>query len=142
MEFFFYLTPEARDIVEYVIRAKYQVRENIALCTKNKSLFGYTQQPNKFVMCTKNIINSGEDVFHYVNETVYHESVHIAQYCNNNRPLGIPKSQMPLDSGKLQDIRNSIAAMKNSNAYNYEHEAYWMEDKPEKVKYVIQKYCF
>ena len=47
---------------------------------------------------------------------------------------------MSLPSFKYQDIKNS---MKTSGASaQIEHEAYWMEDKPSQVKYVLQKYCF
>ena len=46
---------------------------------------------------------------------------------------------MPLTWNKLEDIKKS---MKMSTASRQmEHEAYWMEDKPNKVNYVIKKYC-
>jgi hypothetical protein len=47
---------------------------------------------------------------------------------------------MSLPSFKYQDIRNSVKT--SSSSAQMEHEAYWMEDKPDKVKYVLQKYCF
>jgi len=47
---------------------------------------------------------------------------------------------MILPSFKYQDIRNSVQT--STASAQIEHEAYWMEDKPNKVKYVLRKYCF
>ena len=47
---------------------------------------------------------------------------------------------MPLSYQKEQDLKKVIAF--DSRLKNIDREAFWMEDKPEKVKYVIQKYCF
>ena len=70
-------------------------------------MFGYADNPNKFVICTNNIRNGGWDMKHYISETVYHEAVHAAQMCNSNEPIGIPKTLMPLPWNKLKDIENS-----------------------------------
>jgi hypothetical protein len=139
MEFLLYLTPQAKDILNQIYQAKFSVRENVDFCRSNTEIFGYVDLGKKFVICTKNIKKSGFDVKFYVNETLYHEAVHVAHSCNGNKAFGISKKDMILESFKYQDIKNSV---KSSNASaNMEHEAYWMEDKPEKVKYVIQKYC-
>ena len=140
MEFLLYLTPQAQDILNQVYRAKYSVQENIGHCRSNKKLFGYADFGKKFVICTKNIKKSGYDIKFYINQTVYHESVHVAHLCNKYRPFGIPVSAMNLSDNKLQDIKNSVSASTAST--RMEREAYWMEDKPNKVKYVLQKYCF
>ena len=140
MEFLLYLTPQAKDILNQIYKAKYSVRENVGYCRSNKNLFGYADFGKKFVICTKNIKQSGFNPEHYINETVYHESVHVAHLCNGHNPFGIPKKSMILPAFKYQDIRNSVNAS-GSNS-QMEHEAYWMEDKPDKVKYVLQKYCF
>jgi hypothetical protein len=138
MEFLLYLTPIGREIVQNVIRAGYPVRENIEYC-RNKNIFGYGDY-DKMVICTKNIKNGGYDLNQYVNETVYHEAVHMAHMCNGYKPFYINIKDMPLPSEKLEDVKKS---MKISTASRQmEHEAFWMEDKPEKVNYVIKKYCF
>jgi len=139
MEFLLYLTPQAKDILDQIYRAKYSVRENVGYCKGNQNLFGYADFGKKFVICTKNIKNSGFETNFYINETVYHEGTHVAHLCNGYKPFGISKSDMPLSSLKYQSIKNSVKASTAST--QIEHEAYWMEDKPEKVKYVIQKYC-
>jgi hypothetical protein len=60
--------------------------------------------------------------------------------CNGKKPFGISLSNMPLSKEKLNDIKNSLKVTKG-NSYLIEHEAYWMEDKPDKVSYVLKKYC-
>ena len=140
MEFLLYLTPQAQDILNQVYRAKYSVRENIGHCRSNKNIFGYADFGKKFIVCTNNIKKSGFEPEFYINETVYHEAVHVAHLCNGYKPFGISLKDMPLPANKLQDVKNSVSA--STASAKIEHEAYWMEDKPEKVKYVIQKYCF
>lgn len=140
MEFLLYLTPQAQDILNQIYRAKYSVKENIGYCKSNENIFGYADFGKKFVICTKNIKRSGYDPKFYINETVYHEAVHVAHLCNGYRPFGISKNDMPLPSNKLQDVKNSVSS--STSSAQIEHEAYWMEDKPNKVKYVLKKYCF
>lgn len=139
MNFFFYLTPQAKEIVNLIYKAQFSVRENVEYCS-NKNFFGYADFGKKFIICTNNIKNSGFDPKFYVNETVYHEAVHVAHFCNGYRPFGIALKDMPLPSNKLQDVKNSVSS--SSSTIQIEHEAYWMEDSPEKVIYVLKKYCF
>ena len=139
MEFLLYLTPQAKDILNQIYKAKYSVKENVEHCRTNTNIFGYADFGKKFIICTKNIKNSGFRPKVYISETVYHEAVHVAHMCNGYKPLGISLKSMPLPTHKLQDIKNSVRASTAST--RMEHEAYWMEDKPEKVKYVVQKYC-
>ena len=139
MEFLLYLTPQAKDILNQIYQAKYSVRENVGHCKSNTNLFGYADFGNKFIICTKNIKNSGFEAKYYINETVYHEGTHVAHLCNGYKAFGISKRDMSLPSFKYKDIQNSVKV--SGASAQIEHEAYWMEDKPEKVKYVIQKYC-
>ena len=138
MEFLLYLTPIGREIIQNVSKAKYSVKENIEFC-RDGNMFGYADF-KKLVICTNNIKNSGYDKKFYINETVYHEAVHIGHMCNGYKPFGISTKDMPLPSNKIQDISNSLK--KSTASKQIEHEAYWLEDKPTKVNYVIKKYCF
>ena len=139
MEFLLYLTPQAKDILNQIYKAKYSVRENVGFCRSNKDIFGYVDFGKKFIICTNNIKNSGYDKQFYINETLYHEAVHVGHMCNGYKPFGISQKQMQIPDAKYQDIKNSTKVSVASA--KMEHEAYWMEDKPEKVKYVVQKYC-
>lgn len=138
MEFLLYLTPIGREIVQSVIRAGYLVKENVEYC-RDKNRFGYSNH-DKMVICTQNIKDSGHDVEFYINETVYHEAVHMAHMCNGYKPFYISLKDMTLTWNKLEDIKKSIQTSTASR--QMEHEAYWMEDKPKKVNYVLKKYCF
>ena len=140
MEFLLYLTPQAQDILNQVYKAKYSIQENVGYCRSNKDIFGYADFGKKFIICTNNIKRSGFALDFYINETVYHEAVHVGHMCNGYKPFGIPINYMNLPANKLQDVKNSVNASTSST--RMEHEAYWMEDKPDKVKHVLQKYCF
>jgi hypothetical protein len=141
MIFVSYLSPTGQQLIQNLISAKFQVSENIAFC-RGSTLFGYVDLPKKFVICTNNIKKSGFDPNYYVGETVYHEATHAAQICNGNRNLGLSAKNMPLSWNKMQDIKNSIKATGNSGSTLREHEAYFLEDKPEQVLYYFKKFCF
>ncbi len=127
MEFLLYLTPAGQEIISKIMLKNYNVRENAPIC-RNKQLFGVLKSPD-FVVCLNNIKNTISPVKHYVNETVYHEAVHVAQACKRGK-LGVSAS---LDQYKLTDVMNSVKA---TGSYAvYETEAYYLEDKPEEDLY-------
>ncbi len=136
MEFLLYLTPVGNEIINRVMMKNFNVVENGAIC-RNKDLLGLVSSPN-FVVCTNNIKNRVSPVSFYVNETVYHEAVHVAQSCKRGA-LGIKNIQ--LDSNKLTDVTNSVNSYNKSSTI-YEMEAYYLEDKPELVNYYLKKFCF
>lgn len=136
MNFLFYLTPVGQQIMSNVMLKNYKVQENSSICKTYKEIFGAVIE-DKFVICTDNIKNNISPVKHYVNETIYHEAVHVAQSCKGG-PLGI-KSPL-LSSQKLNDVKRSTKY--NKDAFTYEVEAYYLEDKPEQVLSYIEKYCF
>jgi len=136
MEFLLYLTPVGQELISKVMMKNYKVVENSAYC-RNKEIFGGVDGP-RFVICTNNIKNSISPVDHYVNETVYHEAVHVAQSCKGG-PLKI--SNATLNQYKLNDVARSVKVDKRAQ-YVYETEAYYLEDKPEKVLYYVNKFCF
>jgi hypothetical protein len=115
----------------------YHVVENAPIC-RGHNLFGLRSTPN-FIICTDNIkkydVNSTE---FYVNETIYHESVHIAQECKGS-PLGI--TNIHLSANKMTDVMNSVKGY-NPSGKVIEMEAYFLEDNPEQVLYYLKKFCF
>ena len=144
MQFPLYLTSEGKQILDLVAKAHFTIRENISWCADG-SYYGATIKENKtFFICTKTILK-GSDPKRYLNETVYHEAVHVAQQCkgrNHLKPIGIPISQMPLPLNKINDIEKSISLSKNKSMRRMEHEAFWFEDKPKQVIYYLKKFCF
>lgn len=143
MEFLLYLTPIGRDIYN-LISQKVKVVENTPICRKH-DIYGWYNSRQKLMIFCSDRIKKGPNPKFYFNETLYHESVHVAQVCKSKdqslKPLGISPSMMPLTKNKMNDVEKSIS-ISGSSLRHVEHEAYWMEDKPEKVRYVVRKYCF
>ena len=136
MDFLLYLTPIGNEIINRVMMKNFNVVENGAVC-RDKELFGFARSPN-FVICTNNIKNRISPSSFYINETVYHEAVHVAQSCKGG-PLGIKDINLP--PNKLIDVKNSVRSSSNQHTI-YEMEAYYLEDKPEEVNYYLKKFCF
>lgn len=134
MEFLLYLTPLGKEIINSVMLANYNVRENAPIC-RNKEIVGYIKSKD-FVICTNNIKNTVSPVSYYVNETVYHEATHVAQYCKGSK-LNIVTY---LDKNKEDNVARSLKVSNSSSSY--ENEAYYLEDKPKKVLHYLKKFCF
>ena len=134
MEFIIYLTPLGKEIINSVMLANYNVRENAPIC-RNKEIVGYIKSKD-FVICTNNIKNTVSPVSYYVNETVYHEATHVAQYCKGSK-LNIVTY---LDKNKEDNVARSLKVSNSSSSY--ENEAYYLEDKPKEVLHYIKKFCF
>lgn len=142
MNFLLYLSPDGMDIYNMVSK-KIRVVENAPICRKY-DIFGFYNAPQKtLTMCT-NKIQTYSNVEKNVHETLMHESAHVAQSCKTNfrhlAPLGINPSNMYLNYQRENDLKKAIAF--NPSLKNIDREAFWMEDKPNQVKYVLKKYCF
>jgi len=143
MEFLLFLTPIGREIYELASH-RVTFAENHAICRKH-DIFGYYDSNGNIMYICTDRMKQTDNPKYWINETLYHEAVHMAQDCNGKgkvwfKPFGINPSQMPLSQRRLDDIESALKIAPNVRAI--EHEAFWMEDKPEKVKYVVQKYCF
>ena len=134
VDFISYLTPESRELIRLVSQKGYAIRENASAC-RDREIFGVVNDKS-FVIRLDNIKNKISPVKHYVNETVIHEAVHVAQNCKGGK-LAINVS---LNQNKMQDVKRSVKAT-GSNVI-IEKEAYHLEDKPEQVLTYLQKFCF
>lgn len=142
MEFLLYLNLQGRQIIHDLISAKFHIHENVSRC-KSHGILSYVESPNKFVICTENIKRSNLNLNKHIPESVYHEAIHAAQICNNHEPLGIPLKVMNLSRNKFENVIQSVKIFPNSyKVHQKEHEAYFFEDKPEKVRSYIRKFCF
>jgi len=146
MEFLLYLTPVGNQIVNNLVSAKVHIYENSGRCQVER-IFGHFSS-NKLTICTDNIVRMGYDPYHYVNETLYHESVHAAQSCRSRKylgftkTLGISRQSMSLSYSKEKDVKKSVAANGNIFSSGTEYEAYYLEDKPQQVLKYVKKFCF
>ena len=75
-----------------------------------------------------------------IRKALRHEATHAIQKCNNNKIVGDIKSlENKLHQSKRRALEFSTSNF--SGTYAKEVEAYVLEDKPKKVKNMIQKYC-
>jgi hypothetical protein len=145
MEFLLYLSPEVRDIF-ILIKNRINFVENTQICREERIYGMYDSEKKLMTICTDRIKKSGNTAY-YINETILHESVHYAQSCKSFLgrkivPFWISKSLMPLSERRKKDMKRSFSNLPKNLEKQVEHEALWMEDKPEKVNYVIRKFCF
>jgi len=143
MQFLLYLSPEGSEIYN-MISKKVRVVENTPICRKYDIFGWYDNRLKTMIMCTDKIA-SKPNLKYNVNMTLFHESVHIAQACKQNmkeiKPFGISPKDMNLSESLKKDLATSIKTF-GDIITNTEREAFWMEDKPNKVRYVLKKYCF
>lgn len=138
MDFLLFLTPINKAIVNDLIKARFHFIENAQMCNVNPRYFGFLYKNNQFVICTQNILIGQDNPKFWINQTVTHESVHAAQNCKGGS-LGYKRENMPLPFEKLDFL---LASTSVSKEFHKEHEAYYLEDSPHKVRALIKKYCF
>lgn len=143
MEFLLHLSPVGKDIFHLLSR-HIRFEENAAVCRKHEVYGWYDSRTNVMTIGTDRV-KRGPDSAYYFNETLFHEAVHVAQDCKARKtgqwyaPFGINPSKMKLSERRRADLNTATKMHPENRAI--EHEAFWMEDKPEKVRYVLKKYC-
>ena len=154
MEFIVFLSKLDKEILDLLIKANYIVEENKIECLLNKEIKGlHNYEENKIIICTENAKRktnyrnkkhqSNTDNFkteQAIRKALRHEATHAIQKCNNNKIVGDIKN---LESKLHQSKRKSLefSTSNFSGTYAKEVEAYVLEDKPKKVKKMLEKYC-
>ena len=150
MEFILFLNKIDKEIIELINKSNHSIEENTALCLIDKKFVGFYKNREKtIVICTQNAKQLGgyrEDKQYdnhktnlYIRRALRHQTTHLVQSCNNNKPTGIIKNiEDKIHSGKLKALNSSVQISGN---YSKELEAYVMEDKPRKVKEIMKIYC-
>jgi hypothetical protein len=143
MDFLLYLSPQGMEIYN-MISKKIRVVENAPICRKHDIFGWYDNRSKTIIFCTDRILSKPNPHYNF-NMVLFHESVHVAQACKQNmreiKALGISPSIMSLSENLEKDLKISVKNF-GSSIVNMEREAFWMETKPDKVRYVVQKYCF
>jgi len=154
MEFIIFLSKLDKEILDLLIKANYIVDENKVECLLNKTIKGlHNFEENKIIICTENAKrrtnyrnkkqqpnkdNIKTEVA--IRKALRHEATHAIQKCNNNKIVGdIKKLESKLHQSKRKALEFSTSNF--SGTYAKEVEAYVLEDKPKKVKKLIEKYC-
>ena len=154
MEFIIFLSKLDKEILDLLIKANYVVEENKIECLLNKNIKGlHNFEENKIIICTENAKKKtnyrnttqqkNKDNFktkRAIRKALRHEATHVIQKCNNNKIIGdIKKLENKLHQSKRKALQFSTSNF--SGTYAKEVEAYVLEDKPQKVKNLIEKYC-
>ena len=153
MEFIIFLGKLDKEILDLLIKANYVVEENTIEC-KNKNISGlHNLEEKKIIICTENAKRKtnyrnkkrepNKDNFkteRAIRKALRHEATHAIQKCNNNKIIGdIKKLEKKLHQSKMKALKFSTSNF--SGNYAKEVEAYVLEEKPKKVKELIEKYC-
>ena len=150
MEFILFLNKLDKEIIELINKSNHSIEENTALCLIDKKFVGFYKKREKtIVICTQNAKKLGgfrEDKRYdnhktnlYIRRALRHETTHLVQSCNNNKPTGVIKNiEDKIHEGKVKALKSSV---KISGNLEKELEAYIMEDKPRKVKEILKSYC-
>ena len=150
MEFILFLNKIDKEIIELINKSNNSIEENTALCLIDKKFVGFYKKKEKtIVICTENAKKLGgyrEDKRYdnhktnlYIRRALRHETTHLVQSCNNNKPTGvIKKMENRIHAGKLKALKSSV---KISGNLEKELEAYIMEDKPRIIKKILENYC-
>jgi hypothetical protein len=142
MDFLLFLTPINKEIINDLIAAKIKLTENSAICQKNPRYYGFFHKTKSLIVCTENILRETDNPRYWINQTITHEAVHAAQHCNGRKPLGLKRENMPLPFRKLNYLIASSEMSNHKHSFDMEHEAYYLEDNPKKVRSYLKKFCF
>ena len=151
MEFIEFLDREEIEIIRMVEKAGYSTEENTSLCSISDNYVGFLEKRQKtIVICTDNakkregytILKKRDDnIFErtakHIKKALRHESVHVAQECNNGNLLDIKKS-LSMNPAKSEALNGSKLI---SGEEEKEKQAYILEDRPKLVMKELEKYC-
>ena len=151
MEFIQFLDKIEIEIIRMVEKVGYSIEENTALCLSSDNYVGFLRKKEKtIVICTENAkkregytllskrdTNRFERTATHLKKALRHESIHVAQECNDGKLLHI-KKRLSMNQAKIKALNGSI---KISGEEEKEKQAYILEDRPKQVKKELEKYC-
>jgi len=151
MEFIQFLDKIEIEIIRMVEKVGYSIEENTALCLSSDNYVGFLRKKEKtIVICTENAkkregytllskrdTNRFERTATHLKKALRHESIHVAQECNDGKLLNI-KKRLSMNQAKIKALNGSI---KISGEEEKEKQAYILEDRPKQVKKELEKYC-
>ncbi len=151
MEFIEFIDRVDIEIMRIVEKAGYSIEENTPLCLLSKEYAGFLKKKEKkIIICTDNakkkegytILRKIKDekferTAILIKKALRHETVHVAQECNNGNILNI-KQKLSINPAKSKALKGSI---KISGEEEKERQAYILEDRPKLLKNELKKYC-
>ena len=151
MEFIQFLDKIEIEIIRMVGEVGYSIEENTPLCLSSDNYVGFLKKKEKtIVICTENAkkkegytlltkrnTNRFERTATHLKKALRHESIHVAQECNDGKLLDI-KKRLSMNPAKIKALNGS---RKISGEEEKEKQAYILEDRPKQVKKELEKYC-
>ena len=151
MEFIQFLDKIEIEIIRMVEKVGYSIEENTPLCLSSDNYVGFLKKKEKtIVICTENAkkkegytlltkrnTNRFERTATHLKKALRHESIHVAQECNDGKLLDI-KKRLSMNPAKIKALNGS---RKISGEEEKEKQAYILEDRPKQVKKELEKYC-
>ena len=153
LEFLLFLSAPEKQILELIQEANYKVEENTPLCLINEKFFGFLKKRSKVVViCTENAKEYGGHNFMkntnsgtsfktglMIRRALRHESVHIAQECNNGNLIQSGnQKKIKINITKINALKASVDLVGEEEK---EYEAYAMEDQPRRIIKALKKFC-
>ena len=144
MDYIAHLNPVEQQVQALVVRVA-RVEEDAPICYQREIYGHFDTRGMRMTICTGRMrATEPWDLRRRINETLMHEAVHVAQACKGGQrylsALGVKRTDMVLDQARYADLRLIVAS--DRRLASIDHEALYYQDKPSKVKYMIQKYCF
>ena len=151
MEFIGFLDQAEIEMIRIIEQAGYRIEENNSLCLLSEKYVGFLKKKEKTVIiCTDNAKNRegytlikkrNTDKFErtaiHIKKALRHETVHVAQECNNGNLLDI-KKKLTMNPAKIDALKGSTRI---SGEEEKERQAYILEDKPKLLQKELKKYC-
>jgi len=151
MEFIQYLDKIEIEIIRMVEKVGYSIEENKPLCLASDNYVGFLKKKEKtIIICTENAkkregytllrkrdSNRFKRTATHLKKALRHESIHVAQECNDGELLDIKKS-LSMNPAKSNALNGSKII---SGEEEKEKQAYILEDRPKLVMKELEKYC-
>lgn len=143
------LLPAQLELFNAVAKSGFKIHEDVGLCESSLVVFGWTDENKNVGFCPKNVREYAKEkkypasyIKYAMNSVVVHESVHVAQMCNNYKPvLTSPVKITELSKTQIRSVINSMIVTRNLASAALEAEAYYLEKSPTLTAFLVKKYC-
>ena len=141
MEYLSYLEP-ASQAVQQLVAPLVRIVEDGPPC-RQSNIFGQFHARRREVTICTSTIRKYPDARTLINDTLMHEATHVAQACQSGfrhvTPFGIQSRTMTLTAQRESDLARLLKSRPELS--QIDREAFFFEDKPNLVRYVLRKYC-
>lgn len=143
------LLPAQLELLNVVAKTGFKIHEDAGLCESSISVFGWTDANKNVGFCPENLYEYARQknlpasyIKNSMNTAIVHESVHVAQMCNNRKPvLASPVKMSELSKTQIRSVINSMIVTRNLASAALEAEAYYLEKSPTLTSFLVKKYC-